>query len=128
MTTIPTARRPVLITVLVVLVVLGGIGAALTAVLLLTMQNSAVWPGLLQVVIALAYFAVAKGLLDGNPTARIVAAAVSVVQIVLAVVTIVGTSTDNTRVSSAWGTLVFAVLVLVVLYTPRANAFFGSRR
>ncbi len=130
MTNIATTRRPVLITVLVVLIVLSGIGCALTAwITFATAGSTAIWAGIVQLVLAVAYFAVAKGLFDGNPTARFVAAAVAAVQIVLTLVldisvasAIGGPGTVRT------GSLVFPVLALIVLFTPKANAFFGPRR
>lgn len=128
MTTTPTTRRPVLVTVLVVLVVLSGIGAAVSAWIILTSTGAAVWGGIVQILVALAYLAVAKGLWDGNPTARFAAAAVAVVQIVLALLVNVIAANASGGASVRTVGIVFPVLVLIVLFTPKANAFFGSRR
>ena len=128
-TTTTTTRRPVLITALVVLVVLSGIGAALTAWITFATAGTEIWGGIVSILVALAYFAVAKGLFNGNPTARSVAAAVAVVQIVMGLLLTFADDTatagpDTLRI----GSLIFPVLALVILFTPKANAFFGSRR
>jgi len=129
MTSTASTRRPALITVLVVLVVLSGIGAALTAWISFATAGTAVWGGVIAIIVALAYFAVAKGLFDGNPTARSVAAAVAAVQVVLALVLNIAVDTATAGPGTVrTGSLVFPVLVLIILFTPKANAFFGSRR
>ena len=129
MSTTPVARRPALITVLVVLVVIAGVLAALAAFVLLTLPEVSVATGIGQAVVAVAYLAVAKGLLDGNPTARLVAAVVAVLQLVLAITAFITvTEASGGAVTTRWTSILFPVLVLVVLFTPKANAFFSGRR
>jgi hypothetical protein len=125
-TVTPTAHRPVLVTVVVVLVILSGISAALSAWVSLAASGGVVWRGIALIVVALVYFAVAKGLLDGNPTARFVTAAMAVIQIVLAIVW--NASFTSSEGVARGGSILLPVLVLIFLFTPKANAFFGSRR
>lgn len=71
----------------------------------------------------------AKGLLDGNPTARLVAAVVAALQLVLAITAFVTvTQLSGGAQTTRFGGILFPILVLVVLFTPKANAFFGGRR
>jgi hypothetical protein len=129
MTTSATAvKRPVLVTVLVVFIVLSGISSVLTAILLFGMTSPALPAAVFALVVGLIHFAVAKGLLDGNPTARIVVAGVNVVQAVVAVATMIGVDSSSTLQSSAIRSLIFAVIILAILFSPAANAFFASRR
>lgn len=129
MSVTPVARRPVLITVLVVLVVIAGVLAALAAFVLLTLPQVSVLTGIGQAVVAVAYFAVAKGLYDGNPTARSVAAVVAVIQLILAITALITvTELSGGAQTTSWTSIVFPVLVLVVLFTPKANAHFSGRR
>ncbi|WP_111767516.1 hypothetical protein [Nakamurella deserti] len=125
-TSVTSVKRPVLVTVLVVLIVLSGISSVFTAVVLFGLPGPAVVAAVFALVVGLIHFAVAKGLLNGNPTARAVVAVVNVVQAAVAIVTLV--NTDGTLQSSALRSLVFAVVVLAVLSTPAANAFFAQRR
>lgn len=127
-TSAPTVRRPVLVTVLVVFIVLSGISSVVTAFVLFTITPAAIPAAVFALVVGLIHFAVAKGLLDGNPTARLVVAVVNVVQAVVAVATMIGVDSSSTLQSSAMRSLIFAVIILAILFSPAANAFFGSRR
>jgi hypothetical protein len=84
------------------------------------------WLGIFGVAIALAYLAVARGLLRGNRLARTLATVVTVLSLLSAVLGLIF-STGSLR----WGSLGSAILAAVVLYllhSPKANAFFRSRR
>jgi hypothetical protein len=124
--TTPTARRPGLITLLVVLTVISGIGSIIAGIIALIASGGLVWAWIILIVIGLIYLAVAKGLSDGHPLSRFIVAAVSALQLVFAVFTIINTDNSTSR-SSAIGTAVFALLILLILFSPKANAFFGSR-
>lgn len=64
-----------------------------------------------------------------NPTARLVAAVVAVVQLVLAITALITvTQLSGGAVTTRWTSILVPILVLVVLFTPKANAFFGGRR
>ena len=129
MSTTPAVRRPALVTVLVVLVVISGLAAAVTAVVLLTLPGVPFIVGIGQAVVAVAYLAVAKGLYDGRATARLVAAVVAAAQLVLAVAAFITVSQVSGGAQTArFSSILFPVLVLIVLFTPKANAFFSGRR
>ncbi len=123
--TAPTVRRPGLVTVVVVLTVIGGIGSIIAGIIAVTATGVA-WAGILFIVLGLIYLAVAKGLADGNNTARLIVAVVSVIQIGSAVLTWISSDNNQTR-NSALGSAIVSLVILLILYSPRANAFFGSR-
>lgn len=122
-----SVHRPALVTVLVVLTVVGGLAAILAGVMGLIAVSGFTAGGGLFILLGLIYLAVAKGLADGNPLSRTIVAAVSVVQVVVAVATMINTDDSGTR-SSAISSLVFGAIILAILYSPSANAFFTARR
>lgn len=126
--TAPVRTRPVLITLLVALVVLGAIGWIVEGIVVLGSFAAFQIVGVICVLLGLVYLAVAKGLLDGNPMSRSVVAVVAVLQIVWAVVSWIITDHEyqNSR-SSATGSAVLAVIILFVLFSPKATAFFERR-
>jgi hypothetical protein len=119
-----TARRPVLVTVLVVLVVLSGIGDIIAGII--AISSSGTGSGVVAIVIGLVYLAVAKGLLDGRNWARMVAAVVAAVNLLFAILAMVnggGSASQGPSIGSG----VLGLIILVILFTPKANEFFGSR-
>jgi hypothetical protein len=126
--TAPVRTRPTLITLLVVLVILGAIGWILDGIVILTAFGAFQIVGVVCILLGLVYLAVARGLLEGNPVSRSVVAVVAVVQIVWAVVGWILTADEyeNNR-SSSTGSAVLAVIILIVLFTPKATAFFDRR-
>ena len=124
--TTPGVRRPALVTVVVVLTVIGGIGSIITGIIAVTVTGGVSWAGIILIAFGLIYLAVAKGLADGNPVSRIIVAVVAVLQVVVAVFTMTSTDSSQTR-SSAIGSAVVGVILLLILFSPKANAFFGSR-
>lgn len=120
--------RPALVTVLVVLVVLAALGWIADGIVVLGTYGGFQIAGVICMLLGLVYLAVAKGLLDGNPLSRSVVAVVAVLQIVWAVVSWLVTDHEyqNSR-SSATGSAVLAIIILFVLFTPKATAFFERR-
>lgn len=120
--------RPALVTVLVVLVVLAALGWIADGIVVLGTYGGFQIAGVICTLLGLVYLAVAKGLLDGNPLSRSVVAVVAVLQIVWAVVSWLVTDHEyqNSR-SSATGSAVLAIIILFVLFTPKATAFFERR-
>lgn len=119
-----TARRPVLVTVLVVLVVLSGIGDIIAGIIAISASGTG--SGVVAIVIGLVYLAVAKGLLDGRNWARMVAAVVAAVNLLFAILAMVnggGSASQGPSIGSG----VLGLIILVILFTPKANEFFGSR-
>jgi heme/copper-type cytochrome/quinol oxidase subunit 4 len=82
--------------------------------------------GIILVVLGLIYLAVAKGLADGNGFSRTIVAIVSVIQIAFALYQFVATNDNNTR-NSALGSAIVGLIILLILFSPKANEFFGSR-
>jgi hypothetical protein len=119
-----SVSRPVLITVLVVLVVLGGIASVIAGVIALV-ASGFLPAGLILIVVGLAYLAVARGLASGNNVARAVVAVVSALQVVFAVVALF--QSDGDARGSSIGSGVVGLIVLLILFSPHANRFFGSR-
>ena len=81
--TAPTVRRPGLVTLVVVLTVIGGIGSILTGIVALMVAGIPAWAGAWFILVGLAYLAVGKGLADGNNVSRLIVAVVSVSPIIL---------------------------------------------
>ncbi len=119
-----TTRRPGLVTVLVVLVVLEGIGSILAGIVGITASGTAA--GVVLIVVGLVYLAVAKGLLDGRNWARVTTAVVAALNLLFAIMAIINSGGSSNQ-GSTIGTGVLGLVILVILFSPKANAFFGSR-
>ncbi len=135
-------RRPGLVTLLVVLVVIGGIVSLLVGLVTILARNDAnvsvtiegqgvdagdtgsvaLILGIGAIIVGLIYLLVARGLSSGSNVARIIVTVVSLLNIAGGIWVVIS-QTGNAR-SSAFGTIVFGALILVILYTPKANAFF----
>lgn len=136
--TTPTVRRPGLITLLVVLVVISGILSLIGGVFLLIVGigtgvdvdgmagGVVITLAIFAILFGLVYLAVAKGLSVGNPTSRIIVAIVTVLHLIGNLYTAFS-RTDNSR-TSAIGALIVGVLVLAILFSPKANEFFAGRQ
>ncbi|MDQ6895379.1 MAG: hypothetical protein M3171_02035 [Actinomycetota bacterium] len=119
-----TTRRPGLVTLLVVLVVLQGIGSIIAGIIAISASGMAA--GAVLIVVGLIYLAVAKGLLDGRNWARLTAAVVAAVNLLLGVLAIINSGGSSNQGSTV-GTGVLGLVILAILFSPKANAFFGSR-
>ena len=120
-----SVQRPVIITVLAVVAVLSGLVSLVSAFIVLTSdvdKTAAIAPAL----VGILYFALAKGLLDGSPIARIAVAVAAVIQVASAIIAITAEGGSAFR-SASFFTLALGVIVLVLLFTPAANAHFRSR-
>ena len=118
-----TTRRPGLVTLLVVLVVLQGIGSIIAGIIAISASGMAA--GAVLIVVGLIYLAVAKGLLDGRNWARLTAAVVAAVNLLLGVLAIINSGGSSNQGSTV-GTAVLGLVILAILFSPKANAFFGS--
>lgn len=125
--------RPFLVTLLVVLVVLGAIGWILTGVIFMTTTGSLVVAGvtaigIVYILLGLAYLVVARGLLNGDPRARMVVIVVASLQLVFAVIGwLVTTNQLQNGRSSGTGSGLLALVILIVLFLPKVREFFGHR-
>lgn len=136
--TTPTVRRPGLVTLLVVLVVISGVLSLIGGVLLLVVGIGTgvdvdgmaggviIALAILAIIFGLIYLAVAKGLSNGNPVSRIIVAIVTVLHLIGDLFTAFS-RTDNSR-SSSIGSIIVSILILVILFSPKANEFFAGRR
>ena len=131
-------RRPVLVTVLLVLVVISGVLSILGGIVIVLARNNAevvaatdgsstvgLWLGILAIVVGLLYLAVAKGLASGNNGSRVVVAVVSVINIAAGLY--VALTQHGNAVYSGWSSVFWGVVILAILYSPSANAFFARR-
>jgi hypothetical protein len=116
-------KRPATVTVLVVLVFLGGVAALAAGMLGLFFRGDTSWVyPVIAIVIGLIYLAVASGLSRGSQVARLIVAVVTVLQMINGVWSSVA--------SGNWGSAVFAVVwgvaILWAAYNAKASAFFRS--
>lgn len=142
----PSARRPGLITLLMVLVVISGVLSIIGGLTLVLLRNNsevanqvaaqdglsrstgatvALWAGIAAIVIGVIYLAVAKGLGNGNSFSRAVVAFFTVLSVIGGFFTMFGVA-HGTRWSGLISVLI-GVAVLAILYSRRANAFYSGR-
>ena len=129
--TLPT-RRPGLVTLLLILVVIEGLFSIVIGLLFVLARDSATVNGDLvadgatgsSVALWLGILLIARGLANGNGFARLLVAAVTVVNIVGGLWLLVAHPG-----AARWSTLasiLLGVIVLAILYSPKASAFFRS--
>ena len=82
---------------------------------------------MVSVVIGLIYLAVAKGLADGNSVSRAIVAIVSVLQIAWVVYRMIAVDSQFGVKGAGIGSVVVSLIILLILFSPRANEFFASR-
>lgn len=124
--TTPTVRRPGLVTLVVVLTVIGGILSIIAGIVAFSVAGTLGWAGIVFIILGLIYLAVAKGLANGNNLSRTIVAIVSVIQIVSSIFAIFTAEFTQTRTSGI-GSAIISLIILLILYSPKANAFFASR-
>jgi hypothetical protein len=131
------ARRPVGVTALVVLIMIGGVVQVIGGlVLLLGHENATVLretrrspdfllgSGIAAIVVGLLYLLISQGLSSGKGLARLVVGLLSMLSLgggIWAAATQHG-SLHSRGIASA----IVGFLILVLLYSPRANAFFRT--
>ena len=130
------ARRPGLVTLLVVLVVIGGILSVIGGIALIFLKDNpdvvvetgssgvGLWAGIGTIIVGLIYLAVAKGLSNGNGFSRLIVAIVSLLSIVGGFW--VGITQVGNGALSGWSSVFWGVVILLILYSPKANAFFRT--
>ena len=131
------ARRPGGITLLAVLIVVSGLLGLIGSIAVIIGRgnddfvrdtgvgsSTLLWVGIVGVIIAVVYLLVARGLTRGSGLARGLAALVAVLSLASGIYqTIIQSG------SLRWSAIVSALLALIVLmllFSPRANAFFAS--
>ena len=130
------ARRPGLVTLLVVLVVIGGILSVIGGIALIFLKDNpdvvvetgssgvGLWAGIGTIIVGLIYLAVAKGLSNGNGFSRLIVAIVSLLSIVGGFW--VGITQVGNGALSGWSSVFWGVVILLILYSSKANAFFRT--
>ena len=113
--------RPFGVTLVGVVLIIDGILALITAVLTLFGMGdkgftAAVLAALVGGVIGLIYLAVAKGIFDGNGGSRMIVAIVTVINIIVGLFHIM---------SGGIIQILVGIIVLILLYSAKAKAFFG---
>ena len=131
------ARRPGGITLLAVLIVVSGLLGLIGSIAVIIGRgnddfvhdtgvgsSTLLWVGIVGVIIAVVYLLVARGLTRGSGLARGLAALVAVLSLASGIYQAILQSG-----SLRWSAVVSALLALIVLlllFSPRANAFFAS--
>ena len=112
--------RPFGVTLVGVIIIIEGILALIAAVVSLfgigDGITSAILAALVSGVLGLIYIAVAKGIFDGNNGSRLIVAIVSIINIVVGVFNFLNGGIIQ---------ILVAIIVLILLYSAKAKAFFG---
>ena len=131
------AQRPGGVTLIGVLVIISGILYVISGILALiayagtggdltsNQRTVILVVGIVILLFGIIELAVARGLFRGSNGARIIVAVVNVLTIIAGLVA--AFSSGNQR-GVSFGQVVIAIIVLALLYSPRANAFFGTGR
>ncbi len=130
----PTVKRPGGVTLVAVLVVISGVLYLLSGIVSVTIASgtdgsgtnesrSVLILGILTIVLGLVELAVARGIFQGRRGARTIVTIVNVLTLLSGL--FAATQAGNQRGTSL-GQVVVAIIVLILLYTPAANAFFGK--
>jgi drug/metabolite transporter (DMT)-like permease len=129
--TVVAARRPTLVTVVGVLVILSGILDLLLGLVWLFYEPDGdksntlgAWIGIALLVVGAVQVILARGLFRGDSRSRAVVGFAIGLDIVIGLISL--TAGKNPRGLSI-SDLVFAVFVVAILYSPKANAFFARR-
>lgn len=113
--------RPLGVTIIAILAVIGGIGAITSGFVVMTLiPIVGIIIGGILIIIGLAYFAVAYGLWKGLKWAWIITLIVSVIGIV------VGLGSLAVRDTAAIFHIIVNAIVIYYLYRPNVKAFFGK--
>jgi multisubunit Na+/H+ antiporter MnhB subunit len=131
------ARRPLGVTLLVVLIVINGL-IALVGGLVLAFQHddrsvirqtamssdSLLTYGIALVIVGAIYLLIARGLATGGGISRFLVGAVSLLNLIAGIW--VAVEKDGRIQTQAIVSAVISAVVLILLYSPRANAFFRT--
>ena len=108
------------VTLVGIILIIDGILALIAAVIALLGIGdgftTAILAALLAGVIGLIYLAVAKGIFDGNNGSRLIVAIVTIINIIVGVFQFLSGGIVH---------ILFGIIVLILLYSPKAKAYFG---
>jgi len=112
--------RPFGVTLVGIIIIIGGILALLAAVVALLGIGdgftSAIFAALVSGVLGLIYLAVAKGIFDGNNGSRLIVAIISVINIIVGVFNFLNGGIIQ---------ILVGLIVLILLYSAKSKVFFG---
>jgi hypothetical protein len=131
------ARRPLGVTLLVVLIVINGL-IALVGGLVLAIQHddrsvirqtsmssdSLLTYGIALIIVGAIYLLIARGLASGGGISRFLVGAFSLLNLIAGIW--VAVEKDGRLQTQAIVSAVISAVVLILLYSPRANAFFRT--
>ena len=131
------APRPGGVTLLAVLIVISGLLGLIGSIIVIigrsdsdfvnstsVSSDALLWVGIIGLINALVYLAVARGLTRGSGLARGLCTLVAILSLAAGIYGVIIHS-GNLRWSSLSSALL-AVIVLILLYSPKANAFFAA--
>lgn len=144
MTNTPAAKRPAGVSAVSILLLIGGVLAVLSGILLIASHNNPTAQdslttaspdvphgttllliGIYILVAGLLYLAASRGLWHASSLWRAIVIAVSVVNIIALILSFIFVNSTSSRISSVV-TIVVAILVIAALTTSRSRAFFGD--
>jgi O-antigen/teichoic acid export membrane protein len=116
--------RPIGVTIIGVLMVIYGIIGVITAfITLFNMQdNVGLVSAIVIGVVSVIYLAVARGILRGSRGARLIIAIVTVISLIVGILTLIFSA--DLRLTGLVQAA-FAAVILLILYSKRAQAFFA---
>ncbi len=120
--------RPIGVTIVGILIVIGGIGLFLSGVINLfndeVRLSVSIVVLIFMIVLGLIYLAVAKGIFDGNNFARLLVGVITVINLLVGLYHAI--FVEVLRWSGVFQ-LVFALIILGLLFSRRATEFFTAR-
>ena len=116
------ATRPTVVTVVAIIALASGVISTIRAILDLASFNTV--PGIIGLIVGIVTLGVSAGLFARSQIARIIATVVLLLQIGSAILTISSTGFGSFQVILPLAAVVLALTAVVLLYTPRSNAFF----
>ena len=96
---------------------------------LIAMFSTGFWGGLWQIIVGIIYIALARGLMGGSGVVRLIVAIVTILNIIAGVwevLTFWSTDAWGARFIGGLVQAVVALLILILLYTPKATLFFKT--
>jgi uncharacterized membrane protein YwaF len=116
-------KRPGGVTLVAVLAWISGILTLIGGIIMLFGGGAFTLAGIISIIIGIITIAVGVGLLRANNSARIVATIVFILNLANAVYSMFA---DRTTLTTAIVGAALAIIGIIILYTRRANEFFGT--
>lgn len=121
--------RPFIVTLIGVITIIFGIFEVINGLITMFSGNG-FWGGLWAIIVGLIYILLARGLMGGSGIVRLLVAIITILNIIAGVWEIVyfwgGDSSWVTRIAGGFIQALVALLILILLYTPKATLFFRT--